>query len=176
MLSATQNDENRLTMTFQLQVAEHSTGNGHLALLRWSMVLIFLWFGTQKFTPYAAHEIAPLMLNSPFMSWLMAFGEIGAARIVGTIELITATLLIIGTKNPVASALGAALASGTFVLTISFIFTTPGITLKNPTGFPPISSSLVEMFLIKDIGLLGSCLTLLVASLAPGRKPVASVA
>jgi hypothetical protein len=35
--------------------------------------------------------------------------------------------------------------------------TTPGITLKNATGIP-ISSSLVEMFLIKDVALLGACL------------------
>src|SRR5882724_5939191 len=38
-----------------------------LALLRWPMVAIFIWFGTQKFTPYAAHEISPLISNSPFI-------------------------------------------------------------------------------------------------------------
>jgi uncharacterized membrane protein YkgB len=150
-------------MGLQFQVAEHSTANNTLALVRWSMVAIFVWFGTQKFTHYAAHEIAPLMVNSPFFSWLMAFGEDGAARIVGTIELTTATLLIIGACKPLVSALGAGLASGTYVFTVSFIFTTPGITLKNASGIP-ISSSLVEMFLIKDIALLGACLALLFAS------------
>jgi hypothetical protein len=39
----------------------------------------------------------------------------------------------------------------------------PGSTLKNVTGIP-ISSSLVEMFLIKDVALLGACLALLFAS------------
>jgi len=46
----------------------------HLALLRWSMVAIFIWFGIQKFTPYAAEAIAPLIEHSPFMSWLSVFG------------------------------------------------------------------------------------------------------
>ena len=158
-------------MALQFQVAERSTANGHLALLRWSMVAIFLWFGTQKFTPYAAHEIAPLISNSPLMSWLTAFGELGEARIIGTIELVTAALLIVGAANPLASALGAALASGTFILTTSFILTTPGITIINSSGIP-ISSTLVEMFLIKDIALLGATLTLLVASLAPRSRPL----
>lgn len=144
------------------QVAEHSAA--YLALLRWPMVAVFIWFGFQKFTPYAAEAIEPLMSNSPFMSWLMAFGKIGAARIVGTIELFTAAVLIAGSGNPVASALGAALASGTFVMTMSFIFTTPGITLYKQPGFP-IVSTLVEQFLIKDVVFLAASLTLLVASL-----------
>lgn len=151
-------------MAFQFQIAERSTVNGHLTLLRWTLVAIFVWFGTQKFTPYAAKEIAPLIANSPFMSWLTTFGVIGEARIIGTIELVTAALLVVGSFKPVASALGAALASGTFILTTSFIFTTPGITLTSSSGIP-IISTLVEMFLIKDIGLLGASLTLLVASL-----------
>ncbi len=157
-------------MTFRFQVAEHSPVNGHLALLRWSLIALFVWFGTQKFTPYAAQEIAPLIANSPFISWLTTFGVIGEARIIGTIELVTATLLVVGSSKPLASALGAALATGTFVLTTSFIFSTPGITLTSLSGIP-IISTLVEMFLIKDIGLLGASLTLLMASL-PRRSPV----
>ena len=38
------------------------------------MVAIFIWFGIQKFTPYAAEAIAPLIEHSPFMSWLSVFG------------------------------------------------------------------------------------------------------
>jgi uncharacterized membrane protein YkgB len=151
-------------MAFQFQVAERSAA--YLALLRWSMVAIFIWFGIQKFTVYAADAIAPLISNSPFMSWLMVFGKIGAARIVGTTELITAAILSIGSVVPVASALGAALSAGTFLMTVSFIFTTPDITLTNQPGFP-IVSTLVEQFLIKDVLFLASSLTLLVASLRP---------
>jgi reactive chlorine resistance protein C len=155
-------------MAFQFQVAERSNAGGQLALLRWPIVGIFIWFGIQKFTPYAANAIAPLIANSPFISWLSVFGVQGEARIIGTIELVTALLLIIGSANPIASALGAALASGTFLLTTSFVFTTPGITLTSPSGFP-IISSLLEQFLLKDVALLGACLTLLVASLRSDR-------
>ncbi|MGF6600359.1 putative membrane protein YkgB [Paraburkholderia sp. GAS448] len=152
-------------MRLQFLVAEKN-GGAYLALLRWSMVTIFIWFGIQKFTPYAAEAIEPLISHSPFMSWLGVFGVRGEARIVGTIELITAAALIIGAMVPALSALGAALASGTFLMTTSFVFSTPGITMISPTGFP-IISTLLEQFLMKDVALLAACLTLLLASLSP---------
>jgi uncharacterized membrane protein YkgB len=154
-------------MKAYFRVAEKSSGSYlHLALLRWSMVAIFIWFGIQKFTPYAADAIAPLIQHSPFMSWLGVFGVRGEARVVGTIELATATALIIGAAIPAVSALGAAMASATFLLTTSFVLSTPGITQISPTGFP-IISTLLEQFLLKDVVLLAACLTLLLASLTP---------
>ena len=49
-----------------LHIAEKTTGSrGSLALLRWALVVIFLWFGCMKFTSYEAMGIAPLMKNSP---------------------------------------------------------------------------------------------------------------
>ena len=154
-------------MTVHFQVAEMASGSyWHLAFLRWSMVAIFIWFGIQKFTPYAAAAIAPLIANSPFMRWLGMFGERGEAKIIGTIELTTAAVLILGSVIPVASALGAAMASATFLLTTSFVFTTPGITQKSATGFP-IISTLLEQFLLKDIALLAASFALLLASLSP---------
>jgi reactive chlorine resistance protein C len=154
-------------MTVHFQVAEMASGSyWHLAFLRWSLVAIFIWFGMQKFTPYAAEAIAPLIANSPFMRWLGVFGERGEAKIIGTIELTTAAVLIIGSMIPIASALGAAMASATFLLTTSFVFSTPGITQKSATGFP-IISTLLEQFLLKDIALLAASFTLLLASLSP---------
>jgi reactive chlorine resistance protein C len=157
-------------MNIHFRVAERSSGSYlHLALLRWSMVAIFIWFGVQKFTPYAADAIAPLISHSPLMSWLGVFGVRGEARIVGTIELTTAAALILGSMIPAASALGAAMASATFVLTTSFVLSTPGITQISPTGFP-IISTLLEQFLLKDVALLAACLTLLLGSLSPRVK------
>jgi len=154
-------------MTVHFQVAEMASGSyWHLAFLRWSMVAIFIWFGIQKFTPYAAEAIAPLIANSPFMRWLGMFGERGEAKIIGTIELTTAAVLILGSVIPVASALGAAMACATFLLTTSFVFSTPGITQKSATGFP-IISTLLEQFLLKDIALLAASFALLLASLSP---------
>ena len=151
-------------MTVHFQVAEMASGSyWHLAFLRWSLVAIFIWFAIQKFTPYAAKAIAPLIANSPFMSWLGVFGVRGQAKMIGTIELTTATILIIGSVIPIASAAGAAAAT---FLTTSFVFTTPGITQRSPTGFP-IISTLLEQFLLKDIALLAASFTLLLASLSP---------
>jgi uncharacterized membrane protein YkgB len=154
-------------MTIYFQVAERNGGSyWHLALIRWSMVGIFIWFGIQKFTPYAAESIAPLIAHSPLMSWLSVFGVRGEAKIVGTIELTTAAALIIGSVIPTASAVGAAMACATFLLTTSFVLSTPGITEISPSGFP-IISTLLEQFLLKDVALLAGCLALLLASLSP---------
>jgi uncharacterized membrane protein YkgB len=51
-------------MKIQFNVAEKRDGAyWHLALLRWTMVFIFVWFGIQKFTPYAANAIEPLIVH-----------------------------------------------------------------------------------------------------------------
>ncbi len=86
-------------------------------------------------------------------------------RLSGTIELTTAAVLIIGSVIPIASAVGAAMACVAFLLTTSFVFSTPGITQKSSTGFP-IISTLLEQFLLKDIVLLAASFTLLLASLS----------
>jgi uncharacterized membrane protein YphA (DoxX/SURF4 family) len=64
--------------------------------------------------PYAAEAIAPLIANGPVMRWLGVFGERGEAKIIGTIELTAAAVLIIGSVIPMASAVGAAMACVTF--------------------------------------------------------------
>ena len=81
-------------MRIQFEIAEQRHGSyRHLAALRWVMVFIFVWFAIQKFSADAAESIQPLIANSPFMSWLGVFGVRGEARILGSIELTTATLL-----------------------------------------------------------------------------------
>jgi len=99
-----------LTNQIRLQIAEKSAGSlTFLALLRWAMVIIFLWFGGMKFTAYEAAGIAPFIEHSPIMSWLHAlFGVQGASYVIGVIELSTAAALILGAFQPIFSALGAA--------------------------------------------------------------------
>ncbi len=105
-----------------LHIAEKTTGSrGSLALLRWALVVIFLWFGCMKFTSYEAMGIAPLMKNSPIMSWIPAvFGVQGGSYFIGTVELATAAALIIGAFNKTASALGAAMSCLTYAVTLTF--------------------------------------------------------
>src|SRR3546814_5241399 len=76
-----------------------------LALLRCSLVVIFLLFGGMKFTSYEAASIAPFIEHSPIMSWLhVLFGVQGASYVIGVIELSTAAALILGAFQPVFSA------------------------------------------------------------------------
>ena len=52
-----------------------------LGILRWVMVVIFVAFGMQKFTPQSAHGIELYISNSPFVSWLSVFGVRGESLI-----------------------------------------------------------------------------------------------
>ena len=138
-----------------------------LGILRWVMVLIFISFGIQKFTPQSAHGIALYISNSPFVSWLSVFGIRGEAYLLGVIELTTAALLAAGAAIPILSALGSLLGAGTFAITWSFFFTTPGV-VKWSLSTDPIAWNLAGEFLYKDIVLLCVCVVLFLASLPQG--------
>ena len=144
-----------------------------LGILRWVMVLIFISFGIQKFTPQSAHGIALYISNSPFVSWLSIFGIRGEAYLLGTIELTTAALLTAGAFIPILSALGSLMGIGTFAITWSFFFSTPGV-VKWSVSTDPIAWNLTGEFLYKDIVLLCVCAVLFLASLPKGIVPLRS--
>jgi len=152
--------------TIRPQIAEKSAGSfKYLALLRWALVIVFIWFGGMKFTAYEAQGIAPFIANSPFMSWLHAlFGIQGASYVIGVLELATAAALGIGTFKPVFSVLGAAMSAMTYLITLTFFLSTPGVVEATAGGFPAISAA-PGQFLLKDIVLLAASLCLLGASL-----------
>lgn len=121
-----------------------------------SLVLIFIWFGLMKFTLYEAEVIQGLMANSPFMAFVPdLLGVRGASALIGTTELIIAALLAARIISPRISLLGGFAGAGTFVVTLSFAFTTPGVFLEG-YGWPAISVGLGQ-FLLKDLGLLFAC-------------------
>ncbi|MBZ9990377.1 DUF417 family protein [Mesorhizobium sp. BH1-1-5] len=149
----------------EFNIAETGFGSyWPLAILRWVMVLIFVSFGIQKFTPQSAQGIALYISNSPFVSWLQIFGIRGEAYLLGCIELGTAALLALGAFVPVLSALGALIGVGTFLITWSFFFTTPGVVVWS-ISTDPIAWNLAGEFLYKDIVLLCVCLVLFLNSL-----------
>jgi uncharacterized membrane protein YkgB len=154
------------TDQFRLQIAEKSAGSlSSLALLRWALVIVFLWFGAMKFTAYEANGIAPFIINSPIMSWLHSlFGVQGASYVIGVLELSTAAALVIGAFLPIFSALGAAMSAATYFITLTFFLSTPGVAEATAGGFPAISA-LPGQFLLKDVVLLAASLSLLVASI-----------
>jgi uncharacterized membrane protein YkgB len=154
-------------------IAERTNGSrGSLALLRWALVIVFLWFGGMKFTAYEALGNAPLIDHSPIMSWLnVLFGVRGASRVIGVIELSTAVALAIGAFSPVASALGAAMSSTTFIITLSFFLSTPGVAEPAAGGFPAISAP-IGQFLLKDLVLLAASINLLFGSIRRSERQI----
>jgi uncharacterized membrane protein YkgB len=117
-------------------------------VLRYGLVLVFVLFGATKFTAAEAAAIKPLVSNSPLMSWLYGvLSDQGASALIGTVEIATAILIAARPVSARASAIGSALAVGTFLTTLSFLFTTPG-------ALAPTHPA--HGFLLKDIVLLAA--------------------
>src|SRR6202008_1212533 len=136
-----------------------------LGILPWVMVLIFISFGIQKFTPESsAQGIVLYISHSPFVSWLSIFGIRGEAYLLGIIELTTAALLTAGAFIPILSALGSLVGIGTFAITWSFFFSAPGV-VRWSVSTDPIAWNLTGEFLFKDVVLLFVCSVLFLASL-----------
>lgn len=156
---------------YDFLIPEH--GRKELGLLRWALVIVFLWFGAMKFTAYEAEGIAPLIAHSPIMGWLGILGTQGQSYFIGAIELSTALALILGAFRPRLAALGALMSAATFLITLTFFLTTPGVWEPLAGGFPAISAS-PGQFLLKDAVLLAASLVLLFASVRHRGALVAS--
>src|SRR5713101_9035750 len=121
---------------------------------RYGLVVVLILIGLLKFTPPEAAGIQPLVLHSPLMSWMYAVLSVQAvSNVIGLIEIATALLIAARPFSPEASFVGSLGAVVTFLLTISFLFSTPdalqlghGISILGDTG----------PFLIKDLVLLGA--------------------
>ncbi len=152
--------------TYETRTAE-SAGDSRTAIaaLRWALVVIFLWFGAMKFTGYEAMGIAPLVSHNPLTNWLIpAFGVQGASGLIGIIELATAAALIIGRFSGTLSFVGAVMSCMTFLITLTFFVTTPGVSEASLGGFPAISVA-PGQFLLKDLVLLAASYCLARSSL-----------
>lgn len=124
------------------------------ALVRISMAVVMLWFGFLKFTAYEANAIQGLVSNSPLVSWLNDVLSVsGVSALIGTIEVATGLLIAARFVSARLGALGGAMAVATFVITLSFFFSTPGVSEAEAGGFP-IISVLPGQFLLKDLVLL----------------------
>lgn len=147
-------------------IAEKNKGEfNFISLLRWSLVIIFIWFGGMKFTHYEAIGIAPFIENSPIVSWLHnLFGIQGASYFLGCMELLTAFILLLGAFKPILSALGGLMSAITFLITLTFMLTTPGVIEPSAGGFPAFSGA-PGQFLLKDLVLLAASLCILKASI-----------
>jgi uncharacterized membrane protein YkgB len=121
-----------------------------LGVLRYGVVFLLVVIGATKFTPWEAAAIEPLVRNSPFLAWLPnVLGLRGASDLIGTIEIATGLAIAARRLAPAISAVGSLAAAGTFLVTLSFLFTTPG-------ALSPMHPA--NGFLVKDIVLLGASL------------------
>jgi len=121
---------------------------------RYGLVIVIGWIGALKFADFEAHQIQPLVANSPVMGWLYNFMPVYTfSALLGVLEVSCAVLLAIKPLAPRLSIIGSLIAIVLFVSTVSFLFTTPGVGEPKGGGFPAIS--LLGEFLLKDIPLLG---------------------
>jgi reactive chlorine resistance protein C len=139
--------------------AQPATTEGHVTvagrwLLRYALVVVVAWIGALKYGSYEATAIQPLIAHSPLLSWLYdIFSVRTLAALLGTAEIAAAVLIAIRPLWPRISALGSAMAVLLFLCTLSFLFSTPGVTAAG--GFP-VLSVLPGQFLLKDLVLIGA--------------------
>jgi uncharacterized membrane protein YkgB len=156
-------------------------------LLRASMVIMFAFFGYQKWFDYEAQVLVPYISNGPLISWMYpVFGVHGASWFLGVSEWLFGLLLFLGFWNKWLGALGAFGSVATFVMTVSIIPFMPNGWAKSAGGFPAMTGNVP--FLMKDVVLLAVSFYLLKQDLmraldhhanapssrADGRKAAAS--
>jgi reactive chlorine resistance protein C len=118
-------------------------------VLRWSLVLFFVGWGLYKFTPQEAAGVAPLMAHSPVLFWVTPLlGVRGGSDLIGVIEILMGASIALRHVNPLWSAYGSLATSGALLITMSFLFTTPGLDPQ----------SIDAGFLAKDLTLFGAAL------------------
>lgn len=125
-----------------------------ISVSRYGLVVVLLLIGVLKFTPGEAAGIQPLVAHSPLMSWMYSLLSVqGVSNVIGAIEIAIATLMALRPLSPKASFVGSLGGVATFLLTVSFLFSTPGAA-QLKYGFPVLGDA--GQFLIKDLVLLGA--------------------
>jgi len=119
-------------------------------ILRYGLTFLLLLFGTFKFFQFEAEGIQPLLTHSPLLAWLPAtLGVRGSAALIGIVEILAGLGIASGPWFPRLGTIGGLIATLTFLTTLSFLVTTPGVLAPgNDAGG----------FLLKDLILLGAAI------------------
>ncbi|GAA5005414.1 DUF417 family protein [Actinopolymorpha pittospori] len=137
-------------------------------LVRYTLVVVIAWIGAQKFTGYEAAAIQPLIANSPIFSWLYSILSVRTfAAVLGSLEIVAALLIAIRPLWPRISIIGSVMGVLLFLSTLSFLFTTPGVTV--PSGLL-VLSVVPGQFLLKDLVLISASLWTLGDSLGAALR------
>jgi uncharacterized membrane protein YkgB len=129
-------------------------------LIRASMVIVFLFFGYQKWFEYEAQVLIPYISNGPLISWMHpVFGIRGASWFLGIMEWLFCALLFLGFWNKQAGIVGALGSCATFAATVTIIPFMPNGWDVVAGGFPAMTGNIP--FLMKDVVLLAASFYLL---------------
>ena len=129
-------------------------------LLRAAMVVIFLFFGYQKWFDYEAQVLIPYISHGPLIFWMYpVFGIRGASWFLGVSEWLFGALLILGFWDKRLGILGALGSTVTFLLTVTIIPFMPNGWAAAAGGFPAMTGNVP--FLMKDVVLLAVSIYLL---------------
>ena len=129
-------------------------------LMRVAMVIIFFFFGYQKWWAYEVDRLVPYISNGPLIFWLYpALGMRGATWFLGVSEWTFGTLLLLGFWNKKLGILGALGSTATFVSTVTIIPFMPEGWDAAAGGFPAMTGNVP--FLMKDVVLLAVSVYLL---------------
>ena len=154
-LSETPQQQNGVINSLINAVARSDVFRSHLDyhVLRAAMVIIFAFFGYQKWWAYEAERLIPYISNGPLIFWLYpAFGVRGASWFLGVSEWTFGTLLFLGFWDKRAGILGALGSTGTFIATVTIIPFMPDGWDQSAGGFPAMTGNVP--FLMKDVVLL----------------------
>src|SRR5262245_13564633 len=122
-------------------------------LMRASMVLIFFFFGYQKWFDYEAQALIPYISHGPLIFWMYpVFGIRGASWFLGVAEWVFGGLMFAGYWNKMLGVLGAAGSCFSFVATVTIIPFMPDGWAASAGGFPAMTGNVP--FLMKDVVLL----------------------
>lgn len=131
------------------------------AVLRWSLVLFFVGFGLYKFTPQEAAGVQPLMAHSPVLFWVdRLLGVRGGSDLIGIIEISLGGLIALRHVRPAWSAYGSLATAMVLLVTLSFLFTTPGLDPQSGDAG----------FIAKDLTLFGAALLTAAEAFAAARR------
>jgi uncharacterized membrane protein YkgB len=134
-------------------------------LVRASMVIIYFFFGYQKWFDYEAEGLVPFFTHGPLIFWMYpVFGMKGATYFLGVSEWLFGALLLAGFWNKKLGVLGALGSVFTFIATVTIIPFMPDGWAASAGGFPAMVGNVA--FLMKDIVLLAASFYLLKQDLA----------
>jgi uncharacterized membrane protein YkgB len=119
-------------------------------LIRTTMVIIFFFFGYQKWFQYEAEALIPYISHGPLIFWMHpVFGIRGATYFLGIAEWLFGGLLFLGFWNKKMGILGALGSCFSFVATVTIIPFIPGGWAASAGGFPAMTERVA--FLLKDL-------------------------